>query len=379
MNHEPTSSKSQDQNLIAEASGDVSSAAVWPEQQLDILAGSIAALGGIPGDFGGVSASSTDLLSAFMELSRHCLTTAFVLSQRNAAIQRITSSENRELKANLLPELAANELFATVGISHLTTSRRHLPEPPVRVERVDAGFILDGEVPWVTGADKADVIVTGGVLPQGKQVLLALHTNTAGVSVSEPLPLLALNGSRTAAINLHQVYVPLQHLLFGPVDNVMKDAGVSAGSLLTTALVIGHSQNALAHLLVEVGRRPELAEVANAFQSELRQLEGDVFDAAANIDTRADENQETSTATDGNLTCGPMSAEQLRERANSLVLRVTQALLAVSKGAGFLRGHPAARLMNEALFFLVWSCPQTVMLAGLSDLTRPAAAGSPSN
>ena len=62
------------------------------------------------------------------------------------------------------------------------------------------------------------------------------------------------------------------------------------------------------------------------------------------------------------------SAESIRGRANSLALRSTQALLTASKGAGFVAGHFAERAVREALFFLVWSCPQPVVDAALREL-----------
>ena len=60
--------------------------------------------------------------------------------------------------------------------------------------------------------------------------------------------------------------------------------------------------------------------------------------------------------------------DELRARANSLVLRATQAALAAAKGTGYVVGHPAGRWCREALFFLVWSCPQGVLNANLCEL-----------
>ena len=54
--------------------------------------------------------------------------------------------------------------------------------------------------------------------------------------------------------------------------------------------------------------------------------------------------------------------------ADSLVLRATQAALGAAKGAGFVSGHSAGRWCREALFFLVWSCPQSVLSANLCEL-----------
>ena len=62
-----------------------------------------------------------------------------------------------------------------------------------------------------------------------------------------------------------------------------------------------------------------------------------------------------------------LTTESIRIRANSLVLRMTQAYLAATKGAGFLATHPASRMVREAMFFLVWSCPQPVLTAQLQE------------
>ena len=62
------------------------------------------------------------------------------------------------------------------------------------------------------------------------------------------------------------------------------------------------------------------------------------------------------------------SSDDVRARANSLALRAAQAALAAAKGTGYVAGHPAGRWCREALFFLVWSCPQPVMAANLCEL-----------
>jgi alkylation response protein AidB-like acyl-CoA dehydrogenase len=53
---------------------------------------------------------------------------------------------------------------------------------------------------------------------------------------------------------------------------------------------------------------------------------------------------------------------------NDLAMRATQAALATAKGTGYVIGHPAGRWCREALFFLIWSCPQPVMAAHLCEL-----------
>jgi alkylation response protein AidB-like acyl-CoA dehydrogenase len=52
---------------------------------------------------------------------------------------------------------------------------------------------------------------------------------------------------------------------------------------------------------------------------------------------------------------------RLRGVCNDLALRVTHAAVALYKGAALLKDHPAQRLAREAMFLLVWSCPNPVI------------------
>ncbi|MFT4555049.1 MAG: alkylation response protein AidB-like acyl-CoA dehydrogenase [Planctomycetaceae bacterium] len=351
------------QNLLEElrdSSSELNDDDAWPAEQLHAMseAGVLGWL--IPEEFGGGNISNDDLTVGYEKLAAACLASTFVLTQRNAAIQRIVRSENQELKRDLLPKLATDSLFATVGISHLTTSRQHLRTPAVSAEQVDAGVILNGEVPWVTGADKADVIVCGGTLEDNTQVLVALETSNEGVEVAPAVPLMALNSSRTSTVRLNNVFVPLDYLLHGPIENVMKQTGGGAGSYTTSALAVGHAANAIRLLGEEADRRPELNEILQPFADEHTSISSDLSLAASEISD----------------TPPHLTAEAMRQRSNSLALRSSQACLAASKGAGFVASHPASRLVAEAMFFLVWSCPQPVVLGNLRELACSGNSGT---
>lgn len=346
-------------------SGQLNDQDSWPGEQLRRMSEAQVLGWLIPEEYGGSGISSAELTAGYERLAEACLASTFVLTQRNAAIQRIVQSENDYLKQDLLPELVTDELFATVGISHLTTSRQHLGTPAVTAERVDAGYFLTGEIPWVTGADKADIIVCGGTLEDNTQILVALETITQGVEVAPAVPLMALNASRTATVKLNHVFVSLEFLLHGPVEHVMKQAGGGAGSFTTSALAIGHAAKAIRLLREESEKRPELNEILKPFADEHAAVSADLARAAAG----------SAEA----MTTSGLSAESMRQRSNSLALRASQACLAATKGAGFVASHPASRLVAEAMFFLVWSCPQPVVLGNLRELAcAGGGAGEPS-
>src|SRR5437870_92682 len=92
---------------------------VWPAASWEALRRSGALEWCIPAAYGGQGREGTELLDGYSALAGACLTTCFILSQRDAACRRIRDSGNEALACELLPPLARGETFATVGLSQL--------------------------------------------------------------------------------------------------------------------------------------------------------------------------------------------------------------------------------------------------------------------
>lgn len=329
----------------------------WPRTRIDAMATAGVMTWNLPREWGGAELSSEDMLEGLRQLSSACLVTTFILTQRNAACGRIVSSTNQHARQRLLPDLCSGKIFATVGISHLTTSRQHVKTPPVQVSETASGFCLNGTIPWATSATQADYLVTGGQLPDGRQILAAIPTDRPGLDVQPPVRLMALNASQTGAVQLNDVEISRDEVLHGPVPAVMKQgAGGGAGSLGTSALAVGATWSALRQFGEEAARRPDLHEFLEPLQEECRQLTESLRQAVRGVHPR-----------------GEAAAEVVRRQANSLVLRSAQSWLAATKGAGYVAGHPAEQAVRESMFFLVWSCPQPVLTANLRELACVAA------
>ena len=321
----------------------------WPREQLQLCGQFGVFEWFLESEWGGQDWSEPDVIRGYLQLSKACLTTTFIITQRSGACRRIAISDNDPLKSQLLPGLVSGQRFATVGISHLTTSRRHLAKPVLSAKETANGFILDGFSPWVTGAVHADTVVTGATLDDGRQILVALPTDLPGVSITTPAKLVGLSASQTGEVRCRRVEVPHHYLLAGPVENVMAHgAGAKTGGLQTSTLAIGLAAAALDFLKAQAAARPELHPAWSALQREWETVCSQLLAVA-----------------EGQPLC---SSEDIRTRANSLVLRSTQAALSAAKGTGYVVGHPAGRWCREALFFLVWSCPQPVMAAHLCEL-----------
>ena len=321
----------------------------WPAEQLNLCAAAGVFEWFLPREWGGQAWSEADILRGYMKLAAACLTTTFVITQRMGAATRIAASDKQHLKERLLPGLVSGQSFATIGISHLTTSRQHVSRPAMMAVETADGFVLDGYSPWVTGGTQAEHVVLGATLPEERQVLVVLPTNLPGVSIDTPPQLVGISASQTGPVRCIQVHLSREWLLAGPARDIMKQGqGAKTGGLQTSALAIGHSTAAINYLRSEQQARTNLSDAVGALVHELEELQADLLSLAAGI----------SVCTN----------DELRSRANSLALRASQAALAAAKGAGYVAGHPAGRWCREALVFLVWSCPQNVVAANLCEL-----------
>jgi alkylation response protein AidB-like acyl-CoA dehydrogenase len=300
----------------------------------------------VPCDCGGTAAGEPAIIDTLVAIASSCLTTALALSQWAAAV-RIIATGPPHVRAALLPALSRGDTFTTVGISQLTTSRQHLGRPALVASRDADGWQLDGLCPWVTGADASDTIVTGAATVDGDQLFFVVPTHAAGVVIDPPLAMLALSGTRTAAVRFTKVRPA--HVIEPPERNAAR-----TGGLATTSLALGSAKAAVGIVSGEASRRQDLVAIAAALETDFESLMARLGTAARDGIALADR-------------------DTLRGDATSLVLRAAQSAVTASKGAGFVRGHPAERIARESFFFLVWSCPQSVSSALLCDWAGIAA------
>ena len=339
------------QNLLQELAvlaGAADGDACWPEPSWNVVKEIGALHWSLPQEDGGTGLAGPDLLDCYEQLAGACLTTCFILSQRDAACRRIRDSENSALARELLPPLARGDCFATVGLSQLSTSRQH--GKPALVGRLEKDkLILDGSMPWVTGAVRADHFVTGAALDDGRQILTVLPAELPGVCIGPPLPLMALQGSMTAEVSCQMVEVDRRWLLAGPAERIMATGKGGTGGLETSCLALGLAGAAVDYLHGEAKQRADLGPMAQRLEESRQGLRDELHRLS-----------QSGTAD---------AAVALRARANAFVLHATQSALTASKGTGFLRDHPAQRWARQALFFLVWSCPRPAAEATLAYLT----------
>ncbi len=241
----------------------------WPAHQLELCGRYGVFEWFVSQELGGQGWSDFDVVRGYLRLSAACLTTTFIITQRTGACRRIALAGNEWVRSECLAPLIEGRRFATVGISHLTTSRRHLERPVLSARLAESFVVLDGYSPWVTGAAFADWIVTGATLDDGRQVLLAVPRDLPGVIIEPALKLVGVSASQTGPIRFESAQVPCHWILAGPAENVMKGGvGAMSGGLQTSTLAIGLADAAILYLEREAQQRTALVPVTQSLRSQ---------------------------------------------------------------------------------------------------------------
>jgi len=148
--------------------------------------------------------------------------------------------------------------------------------------------------------------------------------------------------------DLPGVQLDPEWILAGPVEKVLQTGKGGAGGLETSCLALGVARGAIEYLAEEAKQRPYITEMWDRLAKAHGRLQGELHGLIGTTSTEA--------------------ASDVRAKANTLVLRATQSALTTAKGVGFVHPHLAQRLARQAMFFLVWSCPQLAATATLEAL-----------
>jgi alkylation response protein AidB-like acyl-CoA dehydrogenase len=197
------------ETLLFPAALDTDAAKLVPLRNLDALAeaGLYGAVG--PREYGGVGWDVTAFCSVVEALAGGCLSTTFVWIQHNTPVRTVAASPNEALKQEWLPELCAGRRRAGIAFGGLRAGPSTVVARPV-----ESGWLLDGEVPLVSGWGRIDVLLVNGRTEDDSQVVSAFVPAVAGEALSvQPLRLVAANASGTVRARLRGVFVPTERVV----------------------------------------------------------------------------------------------------------------------------------------------------------------------
>ncbi|MFK8183960.1 MAG: acyl-CoA dehydrogenase family protein [Phormidesmis sp.] len=310
----------------------------------------------------GLSGRAYQQLQAAIAARSGALT--FLLTQHQSAASFLLSTENEALKAAYLPAMATGEKRIGVGFSHL---RRKTP--PATAQRVEGGYWLSGEVPWVTGAGLFEAFVGAAVLPNGEAVfgLLPLQSQTfanattrethqAGeLLVGEPMAMAGMAATSTVRVQLNNWFLSDENVMgLRPVGWLASRDRINPLSPL--GMIMGCASGACRVLAESLRRRQIELNLPDQLLAANRQLARELSTTSA----LPEHDYEKKIA--------------LRGRAIALMNQCAQAAMLASGGAANALHHPARRVYGEALVFSVSGQTNEGAIATLkaiSSLVKP--------
>jgi hypothetical protein len=250
---------------------------VYPEQVMHAL--------GEAGAFAAHAGPSPDLKSAIQAMSRIseiCLSTAFCMWCQNALAWYIANSANEELKATLGPRVSSGEVLGGTALSNPMKTFFGIETLKLKATRVDGGYVVRGLLPWVSNL--GDDHYFGAIFElsdnPGHRVMAVIDCAHPDVTIRQNDHFVALEGTRTFAIQIRDAFIPDAMVLADPIDSylpriragfILLQAGMAFGLIRNCIDLMKQTRSTLGHVNKYLERQPE------DFEAELAGMEAEVF------------------------------------------------------------------------------------------------------
>ena len=299
----------------------------------------------VPKNWGGSELSSLNSRMFQIMVAKASGALAFLQTQHQSAANKVANSSNENLKQEYLPAIVKGELLVGVGFSQL----RRLGKPMMKALPVKDGYLLTGEVPWITGYGFFSQFIIGATLPDGEELYgIVPLEERENIKLSTPMPLIAMTATNTVSAKFHEYLLKGDRVLF------IKEAGNLQKQDLNNVLhhsffALGCAQASI-DILDKMYQKKELSCIKEVYET----LQIEVNKCCQDILEIVDKDEQ-------------YFAEKLKLRAKAINLAATCSHKAViaSSGAANSLYNDAGRVYREALMFSVFGQTTAVMEASL--------------
>ena len=307
----------------------------------------------VPPSLGGSGFSAQDYAHFQILVARYSGALAFLQTQHQSAASMLASCNNKILQDQYLPYMRTGEKLVGVGFSHL----RRSGQPMVKAVEVARGYLISGEVPWITGFDFFENFIIGASLPDGQEFYGILpfknqiQSSGGSINFSAPLELIAMTATNTVTAKLDNWLLDKDLILnIKPKDSIHQNSRKNV--IQNGFFSLGCAYAAL-DILQQVYKKKQLTFIKQSWQS----LKQEVIDCESKMFNILDSSE---TIYESKL--------QLRSQAINLAQRCSQAAVIVSSGAANYLNNSAGRVYREALLFSVSAQTIDVMEMTLMQL-----------
>ena len=309
----------------------------------------------VPAELGGTGLSQVDYHRLQITLARASGALTFLQTQHQSAAAMLAKSNNQSLQQQLLPYTATGNALIGVGFSHL----RRGGVPIMTATETTDGYLLTGEIPWITGYDFFAHFILGATLSDGRELygILPLQNQVqesgGTISLGEPMKLMAMAATNTVSAKIDRWFLNCDRLVtIKPTGSIHQS---SRKNILNHGFFALGCAYAGLDVLLAAGNQKQLAFLQESWQSLTAEVKQCEEQAIASIsDSQATYQQRL----------------QLRAWAINLAERSSLAAVIASSGAANYLNSSAGRIYREALLFSVSGQTTDVMAASLRKLLR---------
>ncbi len=306
-----------------------------------------------PEELGGKGLSEAEYRLLQISLARASGALTFLQTQHQSAVAKLAQSNNKSLRQEFFPDVAQGKSLIGVGFSHL----RRPGTPIMQATSITGGYLLTGEVPWITGYGFFDHFIVGATLTDGRELygLLPLENiaqeSGGEIICGEPMVLLAATATNTIAAKIDQWYLTSDRLVsINPPGAIHRS---SKKNILNHGFFALGCAYAGLDILQTIARTKQLEFLQTSWQA---------------LHQEVKETEEKAIAFLGDCQIDYSQKLQLRAETINLAQRCSQTAVLASGGAANYLHSSAGRVYREALLFSISGQTKDVMEASIRNL-----------
>ena len=312
--------------------------------------------------FGGAGMGYLQHTVAMEEISRASAAVALSYgAHSNLCVNQIRRNGTDDQKHKYLPKLISGEHIGALAMSE-PSSGSDVVSMKLHAERVDDGFLLNGNKMWITNGPDADVLVIYAKTEpkagsKGISAFLIEKTFT-GFSTGEKLDKLGMRGSNTSELIFEDCAVPEENMLGGLNTGVqLLMSGLDYERVVLSGGPLGVMQACMDVVLPYVHERTQFGQPIGQFQL----MQGKLADMYTTMNASRAYVYAVAAACDRGETTRKDAAGAILYAAEKCTWMALESIQALGAN-GYINDYPTGRLLRDAKLYEIG--------AGTSEIRR---------
>ena len=273
-----------------------------------------------------------------------CGASAFMAWCQNTLVWYIANSGNKALRDKYLARAMSGEQLGGTGLSNPMKSFFGIEKLRLKATRVDGGWRVKGNLPWVSNLGPDHVFGTIAEVADGSsdKIMLLADCGNPGIALLPCDPFLAMDGTGTYGLNFDDAFVADDMILAEKAmpyvekiraGFILLQAGMAAGLIRDCIAIMERAKPSLGHVNRFLEEQPE------TFAQQLAEIEALVAELCK---TPYDNSKEYwRRVVEARLVAGEAS------------VKAAHAAVMHTGARGYVKAHRAQRRLREAYFIAI--------------------------